>query len=88
MTVKEFVSKHKKKALAILAGVATIGAAVAGEKAFRDKYEGIAPASEDGLAIIKHILSGSEKKLGYAGLGKVTACGCVDAQRIKGYQLI
>lgn len=61
--VKEFLKKNKKKALAILLGVATTGALVAGQTLFKQKYGGIAPTSNDGKAIIKHLLSGSQKKL-------------------------
>lgn len=59
----KFVKKHKNKALAILLGTAAIGAAAAGEAAFRNKFAGTASTSSDGRAIIKHLLSGSEKKL-------------------------
>lgn len=59
----DFVKKHKNKALAILLGVATVGAVAAGEAAFRNKFEGTASTSSDGRAIIKHLVSGSDKKL-------------------------
>ena len=61
--IKSFIKKNKKKALSILLGVATTGAMIAGESLFRNKYGGIASYSKDGQNILKHLLSGSNKKL-------------------------
>ena len=58
-----FIRKHKKKALSILLGTAVAGALVAGESLFRNKFAGTASTSSDGMAILKHLLSGSDKKL-------------------------
>ena len=58
-----FIKKHKKKALAIVLGTAALGAALyAGEMAFRDKFNGTALTSKEGLSLLNHILSGSDKK--------------------------
>jgi hypothetical protein len=59
----KFLKKHKKKALAILLGVAVVGTAIAGQALFKEKYGGIALNSSNGRAIIKHLLSNSGKKL-------------------------
>lgn len=61
--IKNFLKKHKKKAIAILTGAVVLGSAVAGQSLFKQKYGGIAPSSSQGARIIKHLLSGSDKKL-------------------------
>jgi hypothetical protein len=60
--IKKFIKDNRKKALAVLLGVSVVGLTLAG-RAFMEKYGGIAPTSSDGRAIIKHLLSGSKKKL-------------------------
>lgn len=61
--IKNFLIKNKTRAISVLLGLATIGSTVAGESLFRKKYGGIATTTSDGMRIIKHLLSGSDKKL-------------------------
>ena len=61
--IKKWVKNNKKKALAIVLGVAVTGVAIGAELMFRNKYNGTASTSRDGRKILKYIVSGSNKKL-------------------------
>jgi hypothetical protein len=77
-----FLKKHKKTALKILMGV-SVALLSSGAMAFKKKFGGISPVSKDGKAIIKYLLSGSDKKL---DLGSIVLHGWNVLQSGKGME--